>query len=130
MKAQLEKSRIQHNFNQTKSGPDHLHMYASNLADDARMAYEYGLTSTPISNDFSFIDQRISPIQYYPTQNPFINRSYSMPQNTVQYLPMLSVQQENQYDHSSVNSQQGLADKIQSVRHLWETEFNQQSPYR
>ena len=31
-------------------------------------------------------------------------------------------QQENQYDHSSVNSQQGLADKIQGVRHLWETE--------
>jgi hypothetical protein len=32
-------------------------------------------------------------------------------------------QQENQYDRSSVNSQQqGLADKIQAVRHLWESE--------
>jgi hypothetical protein len=60
-------------FNQTKSGPDHLHMYASSLADDARMTYEYGLTSSPISNDFSFVDQR------YPTF-PYINRSYSMPQ--------------------------------------------------
>jgi hypothetical protein len=48
-------------------------MYASSLADDARMTYEYGLTSSPISNDFSFVDQR------YPTF-PYINRSYSMPQ--------------------------------------------------
>jgi hypothetical protein len=31
-------------------------------------------------------------------------------------------QQENQYDRASVNSQQGLADKIQAVRHLWESE--------
>lgn len=31
-------------------------------------------------------------------------------------------QQENQYDRSSVDGQQGLADKIQAVRHLWETE--------
>lgn len=31
-------------------------------------------------------------------------------------------QQENQHDRSSVNSQQGLADKIQAVRHLWESE--------
>jgi hypothetical protein len=34
--------------------------------------------------------------------------------------------QENLYDHSAVNSQQGLADKIQGVRHLWETENVQQ----
>jgi hypothetical protein len=31
-------------------------------------------------------------------------------------------QQENQHDRASVNSQQGLADKIQAVRHLWESE--------
>ncbi|CAF1083078.1 unnamed protein product [Rotaria sp. Silwood1] len=31
-------------------------------------------------------------------------------------------QQENQYDRSSINSQQCLADKIQAVRHLWESE--------
>ncbi|CAF3704647.1 unnamed protein product [Adineta steineri] len=31
-------------------------------------------------------------------------------------------QQENQFDCCSVNSQQGLADKIQAVRHLWESE--------
>jgi hypothetical protein len=31
-------------------------------------------------------------------------------------------QQQNQYNRSSVNSQQGLADNIQAVRHLWERE--------
>jgi hypothetical protein len=36
--------------------------------------------------------------------------------------PLFSIQQQNQYNYSSVNSQQGLADKIQAVRHLWETE--------
>ncbi len=98
-------------FNQTKSGPEHLHMYASSLADDARISYEYGLTSTPISNDFSFIDQR------------FMNRSYSMSQQQIFPIqPLFSIQQQNQYNYSSVNSQQGLADKIQAVRHLWETE--------
>ncbi|CAF1466426.1 unnamed protein product [Adineta steineri] len=71
MKARLEKSKIQHylstptminnnRFNHTTSGPKHLHMYSSpimdqTLADDTRIAYEYGLTSTPISNDFSFV---------------------------------------------------------------------------
>lgn len=73
------------------------------------MAYEYGLTSTPISNDFSFTDQR-------SLSNPFLNRPYSMSQQ--EFYPI----QQNQYDYSSVNSQQGLADKIQAVRHLWETE--------
>ncbi len=63
-------------FNQIKSGPDHLHMYASSLADDARMTYEYGLPSTPISNDFSFVDQRFPSIRTFP----YTNRSYSMPQ--------------------------------------------------
>jgi hypothetical protein len=66
-------------FHQTKSSPDHLYMYGSSLADDAHIAYEYGLTSTPISNDFSFADQRNSPIQYFPPPN----RSYSMPQQQV-----------------------------------------------
>ncbi|CAF2460717.1 unnamed protein product [Rotaria sp. Silwood2] len=65
-------------FNHTKSVPDHIHMYndrhsptsfyrmmEQSLTDDARTAYEYGLSSTsPIttSNDFSFVDQRL-PIQ-------------------------------------------------------------------
>ncbi|CAF4398346.1 unnamed protein product, partial [Rotaria magnacalcarata] len=31
-------------------------------------------------------------------------------------------QQESPYDRSSMNSQQYLADKIQAVRHLWESE--------
>ncbi|CAF3252940.1 unnamed protein product [Rotaria sp. Silwood2] len=213
MKARLEKSKIQHHlsspsmminngFNHVKSSPDHLHMYNSSmmeqsLVDDARMAYEYGLTSTPISNEFSFIDQRISPIRqtqqnWFTTPNQqysYMNRSFSMPQqqqtnemsaamimhqqqqqqqnwtrqqmfpmqqpsqqldqNVFRFLSMLSLQQrsniinnnnimpnhmqqqqqqpqqqqqENQYDRSSIDGQQGLADKIQAVRHLWETE--------
>ncbi|CAF1973048.1 unnamed protein product [Rotaria magnacalcarata] len=207
MKARLEKTKIQHHlstpammtnngFHLTNSSPDHLHMYSSpmmeqNLADDARMAYEYGLTSTPISNEFSFVDQRVSPIRQTPQnwfttpnqQYPYMNRSFSMPQqqptnelsaamfmhqqnwarqqmfpmqqqqqqqpqqieqNVLRFLSMLSLQQrnnvisnnnlmtshmqqqqqqqENPYDQSSIDSQQGLADKIQAVRHLWEAE--------
>lgn len=30
--------------------------------------------------------------------------------------------QENRHDRAYANSQQGLADKIQAVRHLWESE--------
>jgi hypothetical protein len=89
-------------------------MYASSLADDARMTYEYGLRPAPMSNDFSFVDQRVLPIRYYPTAN----RSYSMPQ---QFEP-----EENFMNRSFVNSQQGLADQIQSVRHLWERENSSQ----
>jgi hypothetical protein len=37
-------------------------------------------------------------------------------------------QQENQHDRSTVNSQQGLADKIQAVRHLWESENQYSNP--
>ncbi|CAF3965848.1 unnamed protein product [Rotaria sp. Silwood2] len=98
-------------FNHTKSVPDHIHMYndrhsptsfypmmEQSLTDDARTAYEYGLSSTsPIttSNDFSFVDQRL-PIQQptrqtqIPThhswfgtpnqQQTFFNRTFSMPQ--------------------------------------------------
>lgn len=42
-----------------------------------------------------------------------------------------ATQQENQHDRSSVNSQQGLADKIQAVRHLWESEnqYNNSSTF-
>ena len=32
------------------------------LVDDARAAYEYGLSSVPISTEFSFVDQRM-PVQ-------------------------------------------------------------------
>lgn len=67
------------------------------LVDDARTAYEYGLSSTPptstatTTNDFSFVDQRV-PIQqqtrstnhsWFGTpnqQHPFVNRTFSMPQ--------------------------------------------------
>ncbi len=65
------------------------------LVDDARTAYEYGLSSTPpTTNDFSFVDQRV-PIQqqtrqihhsWFGTPNqqqqPFLNRTFSMPQQT------------------------------------------------
>jgi hypothetical protein len=96
-------------LNQTKSGPDHLRMYNDrhsplsfypimelSLVDDARTAYDYGLSSTPpTSNDFSFVDQRV-PMQQQtrqtqiPThhswfgtpnqQHSFLNRTFSMPQ--------------------------------------------------
>ena len=93
-------------FNQSKSGPDHIRKYKNrssskicdriveqSLADDARLAYEYGLSTTPptSNNDFSFVDQRV-PMQqpartthhsWFGTpnqQNPFFNRAFSMPQ--------------------------------------------------
>lgn len=93
-------------FNHSKSGPDHLRKYQTDvcsktfvsileqsLADDARLAYEYGLSTTPptANNEFSFVDQRV-PMQQAtrPThhswfgtpnqQNPFLNRAFSMPQ--------------------------------------------------
>ena len=66
-------------------------MMDQSLVDDARLAYEYGLTSTPVSTDFAFIDQRI-PSNQQPRsthqswfgaatpQHPFMNRTFSMPQ--------------------------------------------------
>ena len=56
--------------------------------------------------------------------NPMM-ASMNMPSSTQ------TVQQENQHDRSSVNSQQGLADKIQAVRHLWESEnqYANSSPF-
>ena len=93
-------------FNHSQSGPDHLRKYQNDvcsktfdrileqsLADDARLAYEYGLSTTPptTNNEFSFVDQRV-PMQQAtrPThhswfgtpnqQNPFLNRAFSMPQ--------------------------------------------------
>ncbi len=67
------------------------------LVDDARTAYEYGLSTTPptATNEFSFVDQRV-PMQQQarPThhswfgtpnqQHPFLNRAYSMPQQQQQ----------------------------------------------
>jgi hypothetical protein len=67
------------------------------LVDDARTAYEYGLSTTPpqATNDFSFVDQRV-PMQQQPRptqhswfgtpnqQHPFLNRAYSMPQQQQQ----------------------------------------------
>jgi len=50
-----------------------------------------------------------------PSFNPMISQINMQTMSTNQ-------QQENQLDRSSVNSQQGLADKIQAVRHLWESE--------
>ncbi len=101
-------------FNHTKSGPEHLRMYndrhspvpfypvmEQSLVDDARTAYEYGLSTTPptATNDFSFVDQRVSMQQQQtrPThhswfgtpnqQHPFLNRTYSMPQQQQQPPP-------------------------------------------
>ncbi|CAF4557018.1 unnamed protein product, partial [Rotaria sp. Silwood1] len=46
----------------------------------------------------------------------------SMTAQSSQQQQQQQQQQENQYDRSSINSQQCLADKIQAVRHLWESE--------
>ncbi|CAF1521793.1 unnamed protein product, partial [Rotaria sordida] len=51
-------------------------------------------------------------------RNNIINNNNPM----ANHMQQQQQQQENQYDHSFVDSQQGLADKIQAVRHLWETE--------
>ena len=71
------------------------------LVDDARTAYEYGLSTTPPTgaNDFSFVDQRV-PMQQQQTrqthhswfgtpnqQQPFLNRTFSMPPQQQQQLP-------------------------------------------
>lgn len=49
------------------------------------------------------------------TNNPMTSHIQQQPQPQQQ-------QQENQYDQPAIDSQQGLADKIQAVRHLWDTE--------
>jgi hypothetical protein len=75
------------------------------LVDDARTAYDYGLPSAPTTpNDFTFVDQRV-PIQQQqirqsqipthhswfgtPTnqQSPFLNRTFSMPQQQSNIFP-------------------------------------------
>jgi hypothetical protein len=55
--------------------------------------------------------------------NPHLSSVNTMMPPLVTQSQQQQQQQENQYDRSSVNSQQqGLADKIQAVRHLWESE--------
>ena len=53
-------------------------------------------------------------------QNVVINPSNNLHLSPMSYYP--SVQRDHPYDSPSVNSQDGLADKIQAVRHLWESE--------
>jgi hypothetical protein len=94
-------------FHPTKSGPEQLRMYNDrqspvsfypmmdqSLADDARAAYDYGLSSTSSPTaDFSFVDQRAPRQATLPTHqswfgtpaapqqpHPFFNRTFSMPQ--------------------------------------------------
>jgi hypothetical protein len=82
--------------------------------------------------DISFIIQnvlRLLSMLSLQQQNNMMNT------NNNQHLPPMSAmmppmtgptppqpQQENQHERSLANSQQGLADKIQAVRHLWESE--------
>jgi hypothetical protein len=70
-------------------------------------------------------------------QNNMINNNPHLPSVNTMIPPMnmqsaqqqqQQQQQENQHDRSSVNSQQGLADKIQAVRHLWESESQYSNP--
>lgn len=61
----------------------------------------------------------------HPTNN---NNNQPLPSMINSMMPPMAnqasqpIQQENQYERSLANSQQGLADKIQAVRHLWESE--------
>jgi hypothetical protein len=62
-------------------------------------------------------------------QNNMINNNNQHLSSINTMIPSMNMQsvqqqqqQENQHDRASVNSQQGLADKIQAVRHLWESE--------
>jgi hypothetical protein len=96
------------------------------LVDDARTAYEYGLSTTPptATNEFSFVDQRV-PMQQQarPThhswfgtpnqQHPFLNRAYSMPQQQQQPTPanfdsqrMMEEQQQQQMAAAMLMHQQ------------------------
>jgi hypothetical protein len=85
-------------FNDRHSPVSFYPIMEQSLVDDARTSYEYGLSKTPpTSNDFSFVDQRV-PMQQQQTrqtqipthhswfgtpnqqQQPFLNRTFSMPQ--------------------------------------------------
>ena len=65
-------------------------------------------------------------------QNNLVNTSNPHLANLATIIPPMTVQsvhpqlQEHRHDRASVNSQQGLADKIQAVRHLWESENSAQ----
>ena len=80
-------------FNDRHSPVPFYPVMEQSLVDDARSAYDYGLSTTPPTgtNDFSFVDQRV-PIQqqirqthhsWFGTpnqQHPFLNRTFSVPQ--------------------------------------------------
>lgn len=60
-------------------------------------------------------------------QNTIMNNHNSLGSSINPMIPTMTgqsiqQQQDNQFDRSSINSQQCLADKIQAVRHLWESE--------
>ena len=59
------------------------------------------------------------------------NNNQSSVNGMMPQMNLQSQQQENQHDRAPVNSQQGLADKIQAVRHLWEAEnqYPNSSPF-
>jgi hypothetical protein len=66
-------------------------------------------------------------------QNNMMNNNNPHLSSVNPMMPPMNIQvgqqqQENQHDRSSVNSQQGLADKIQAVRHLWESENSYTNP--
>jgi hypothetical protein len=78
------------------------------LVDDARAAYEYGLSSVPISTEFSFVDQRM-PVQAarppahhqswfgVPSQpQPFFNRTFSAPQQPTNEMAAAMLMQHQQ----------------------------------
>ena len=76
------------------------------------------------------LQQQTNIINNNNNNNPHLSPvNTMMPLMTTQSSQQQQQQQENQYDRPSVNSQQqGLADKIQSVRHLWESENQYSNP--
>ncbi len=97
------------------------------LVDDARTAYEYGLSSTPptVTNDFSFVDQRV-PIQqqtrqthsWFGTpnqQNLFLNRTFSMPPPPPPPQQQQQQQQQQQPNLFSNNDSQRMMEEQQQM---------------
>jgi hypothetical protein len=74
------------------------------------------------------IQQQNNMINNNPHLSSVNNMIPPMNMQSAQQQQQQQQQQENQHDRSSVNSQQGLADKIQAVRHLWESENPYSNP--
>lgn len=80
---------------------------------------------------------RLLSMLSFQQQNNMINNHHQQVPSFNTMMPSMTNQSsqqqqqpssESQYDHSSINGQQYLADKIQAVRHLWESENQYSNP--